>query len=387
MIMDFTSSNRIEDDMARVDLLDPLECTFLLLDENSMTTDPELLSLFREIFTVTGPSSSDPIGRGYGFRNWTSTVSVYLPDGMLDFVSNETSPVFTEVGGVDDNGSARGGVGVQFCVRISLAMPPSDDDSFSERPITQYGKLVTVVEETISGSISDFLFPTFTLPPAPPEARAVFCDTNNVEMDTQPLLLEGDIVRICIFPPEGGDYTMIGVDFFQFEEIVREGDTQPGDDSGNTTTVVTEPPTFQVAITTGGEPSMNQLTQYECTPQVCVIQSVLFAAFYEPNTAILAAGYATFVDNDLTGNATEAKELGSDVKLAFETLLKIVNFVATKVPTVAPSSMPSDMPSDMPSYMPSTAPSVAPTSGVSVQNRHYAWTILSLALGILLLPY
>ena len=417
---DFTSSDRIEDEMARVDLLDPEECAAFLLDNNDVVVedsttvtpaeggadddddDATVAILLDDIFTVTGPNSIDPIGQGYGFRNWTSTVSLSLPEGLLDQVStttpgtisNETiSPVFT----LEETGDGSNVVlGVQFCVRIALAMPRGDDDLVSERPVTQVGLLVTVdynitdtTTTTLSGSmIRDFPFPTFTLPPAPPEARAAFCDVNNVELETQPLIREGDIVRICIFPPEGGDFTLLGVDSFQYQEFEREDDGDSVVDvtdaslPGNSTVTTTGALTTQAAITQGGEPSFNQLTQYQCTPEVCVIQSVLVANFFEPYTAILASGYVTFLDSNAFGNnETDTEQLGSNVYLAFETWLRIVNELQTAVPTMTPSRTPSNIPS----YMPSVGPSMAPTSGVSSVPFRFISQAISLATLIFLL--
>jgi hypothetical protein len=178
------------------------------------------------------------------------------------------------------------------------------------------------------------------------------------------------------------------VDRFQYQEFERqEGDSvvEVTDSSlGNSTISTTGALTTQAAITQGGEPSFNQLTQYQCTPQVCVIQSVLVAAFFEPDTAILASGYVTFLDNNAIGtNETDPEELGSDVYLAFETLLEIVNMLETAVPTMTPSSIPSDIPS----YMPSVEPSIAPTSGVSVSCRFISWTTISFAVGVFLFAY
>jgi hypothetical protein len=413
ILVNFVSSDRMNDDMVHVDILDPQNCsTFVLPLQDD---EAAIANVLNEIFSINGPSSSDPIGQGWGFRNWTSTIRVYLPrNGILDTVSNvTTSPVFTTNGDGDDADNIDG---VQFCVRVSLAMPPSDDDSISEMPITQVGLLVTVVVEekdtntttpdgqqqqsVLSASVADFIFPTITLPPIPPEAYAAFCDSNYVEMDTQPLILEGDLVRICIFPPEGGNYTMLGVDFFQYQEIVNNNNNDDNDDgmaNTTTTTVSNEeqpPATFQAAITQGGEPSMNQLTQYQCTPQLCVIESVLFAAFFEPNTAVWASGYATFRDGDrkiIASNETvedeemEPEILGSNVYLAFETLLQIVNTMPGE--TLPPTMAPTSLPSDLPSYMPSSVPSVAPKSGVSaVAFSHYcAGAGLSLVMCIVLL--
>lgn len=81
--------------------------------------------------------------------------------------------------------------------------------------------------------------------------------------------------------------------------------------------------------------------------------------------------------------AKEEKELGSDIHLTFETLLKIIPFAETKIPTGTPSGMPSNMPSSMPS----DSPSMTPTSGGVIPVRHYKVLFISLGLGLFLFGY
>lgn len=370
----FRSSDRIDDDMSRVDLLDPETCTSpILLEESDESANPELTDLLNEMFRVEEPTSEDPLGTGFGYRNWTSTVNVRLPEGILEGLSNETSsqPVFEEEGKV------------RFCVRIALALPPSDDDFFSERPVTQIGLLVTI-DEGLAGTVAEFEFPAITRPPITPRAYASFCDANNLELGAQPLIQAGDAVRICIFPPDEdiGDFSMLAIDFFEYQEIVdRETEY---DESGNFTLAPTERGIFQAAITEGGIPSFNQLTQYECMPQVCVIQTVLVASFFEPDTRILASGYVTFIDNEesISSNQTEPEERGSDLFLAFETNLKIINILPS---TTAPTPRPTMIPSDMPSTMPSSQPSMMPTSSAfSIEGLWFGALLASIGISTLL---
>jgi len=301
LIIDFTSSDRMEDDMVRLDLLDPHECLTPILSSSSSSStssspppedndkvldsdlDPTTMTILDEMLVVTDPISTDAIGQGYGFRNWTSTITVSWPENdddhdeaiLFDNLPNNTNTTSASVLTSTEDGHQ-----IQFCVRIALVMPPSEDDDdngFSERPVTQHGYLVTVVKTLydednssasssnttrMDGSIQPFPFPTFTLPPTPPpKPYAAFCDTNNIEQDIQPLIREGDSIRICIFlPRDEGEYTTtLGrIDFFQYEEMDRGEDEEEYSSTVNLTSTSSKeaedvsPLAFQTAITSGG---------------------------------------------------------------------------------------------------------------------------------------
>lgn len=350
----FTSSDAIEDDMMRTDIMDAETCAVHILEQE----DEDIRLLLNEIFSVTSPVSADAIADGFGSRGWEAAVDVKLPDTLFDEdVSNETSAFLGESL-------------LTFCVRVATTLPPGGDDDFSGLPVTVVGLLVEI-DDSLNATIQDFEFPSVALPTPPPRARAAFCDQDYNELSTHPLLLEGDLIRICIFPPEEGSYRMGTVDFFQYEEYVIQ---ELVDHEDRNSTIASETTMFQSAILPGGIPAFNQLTHFSCTPEVCVIESLLFAGFFEPNTKIWATGYATFYYNEDTGNVTDTGEdssiqdeevLGSDVFLAFETLLQITNVLpstnAPTAPTTKPSATPTLNPTSAPSQSPSTTPSALPS--------------------------
>jgi hypothetical protein len=372
----FSTSDAIEDNMVQIDIFDAETCSMpILLEQSDMDADDASL-LLSDMFSVTNPVSTDATGIGLGSRDWAAEVGVTVPDDLFDAGAfNDTASNILVVGERNL---------LTFCVHIATTLPPGGDDAFSGLPVTQVALVAEIIvsdDDSLSVELFDFEFPPIMLPAPPPRAKATFCDQDNNELATQPLILEGDVVRICVVPPEDGNYTMGTVDYFQYEEYIFQ---QPdGDDNS---TVVPETPLFQVAIMPGGRPSFNQLTEFSCTAEVCVIESLLFASFFEPNTKIVASGYATFYATDEdTGNTTVVGEgdenndeevLESYLFLRFETLLQITNVLpSTSRPTTAPSATPTFSSSaSLPSQSPSTTePSSMPSSYSSPSSSASCW--------------
>ena len=187
--------------------------------------------------------------------------------------------------------------------------------------------------------VTDFERPGLFIVPKP---NTYFCDEFNRELDPHPLYVEGSIIRICVEPPSSNndDDELISIESLTFEGYTRtDKDTNEG--------LASSPTATQVGIR-NGQPAGNSLTTLECTPYLCVIQSLLLSKFYTSNVEVVATGYSTIrttitiesSDDDENQDDDEERlvTMSSRFKLEFKTLLDITDLTASpsSMPTVAP---------------------------------------------------